>query len=114
MDSPRLSAKARAMVRDPDNEKTFSVASLWEIAIKSRLGRADFSVDPEELRAGLLANGYAELGIDAAHVIFTTRLPAINKDPFDRMLVAQALVEGLTLMTGDVTVATYSPAVMRV
>jgi PIN domain nuclease of toxin-antitoxin system len=86
-DSPRLSAKARALILDPGNEKIFSVASLWEIAVKSSLGRADFIVDTVRLRAELLANRFTELPIQGPHALFTSRLPTIHKDPSDCLLV---------------------------
>jgi PIN domain nuclease of toxin-antitoxin system len=111
-DSPRLSARARALIDDPENEILFSVASLWEVATKA--ARGDFAVDAAELRAGLLANGYAELTIQAPHVLQIARLPAIHRDPFDRLLVAQALEEKLTLLTSDPVVASYSAAILRV
>jgi len=85
----------------------FSVASLWEIVIKNRLGRDDFKVDPRLLRRGLLDNGYIELGIASTHVMAVDALPPIHKDPFDRLLVAQAMVEGITLLTADLCVASY-------
>jgi PIN domain nuclease of toxin-antitoxin system len=113
-DSARLSAAARALILREENEKIYSAASLWEIAIKSSQGREDFVVDADALRTGLLANGYRELPILGAHVLFTSRLPAIHKDPLDRLLVAQSLVEGLTLMTSDAVVAGYSEAILHV
>lgn len=113
-DSPRLSTKARALIGEAGNEKIFSVASLWEIAVKTSLGRADFVVDAVRLRAEMLANLFTELTIQGPHVLFTSRLPAIHKDPFDRLLVAQAMEEGLTLLTGDSVVASYSAAILRV
>jgi PIN domain nuclease of toxin-antitoxin system len=103
----RLSASARRLINDADNEPLFSVASLWEIAIKRGLGRKDFQVDARLLRRGLLDNGYSELPIMSAHVVAVEDLPAIHKDPFDRLLVAQATVEGITLLTLDLVVARY-------
>ncbi len=91
----------------PDNTLYFSVASLWEIAIKSGLRRPDFQVDARVLRHGLLDNGYQELAIVSAHVVAIDVLPPIHKDPFDRLLIAQAGVEGITLLTDDATVAKY-------
>jgi PIN domain nuclease of toxin-antitoxin system len=105
---------ARALIASAENEKFASVASLWEIAIKSRQNRAEFDVDAEALRQNLLANGCEELPIHSSHVLFTSRLPAIHKDPFDRLLVAQALVENMTLLTTDAVVASYSAAIVRV
>ncbi|HEY1259202.1 MAG TPA: type II toxin-antitoxin system VapC family toxin [Stellaceae bacterium] len=109
----RLSAQARAMIGDPDNELLFSAASLWEIVIKAGLGRADFSVDADRLRRGLLINSYRELAVTGAHALALAGLPTIHKDPFDRMLVAQSLVEDVTLLTADPLVAQY-PGVQRV
>lgn len=103
----RLSASARRLINDADNEPLFSVASLWEIAIKRGLGRKDFQVDARLLRRGLLDNGYSELPIMSGHVVAVEDLPAIHKDPFDRLLVAQATVEGITLLTLDLVVARY-------
>lgn len=103
----QLSAAARAMLEDPRNELLFSSASLWEVAIKRGLGREDFSVDPRLLRRGLLDNGYSELPITSDHAVAVDGLPHIHKDPFDRMLVAQATVEGIALLTADPWVAQY-------
>jgi PIN domain nuclease of toxin-antitoxin system len=103
----RLSASARRLLNDANNELLFSAASLWEVAIKRGLGRKDFSVDARLLRRGLLDNGYEELPILSEHVVEIESLPAIHKDPFDRLLVAQATVEGIALLTLDSVVAQY-------
>jgi PIN domain nuclease of toxin-antitoxin system len=103
----RLSKQARTLIDNPDNELLFSAASLWEVAIKRGLGREDFKVDARLLRRGLLDNGYSELPIISDHVVATESLPPIHKDPFDRVLVAQATVEGITLLTIDSLVAQY-------
>jgi PIN domain nuclease of toxin-antitoxin system len=103
----RLSKRARTLIDNPDNELLFSAASLWEVAIKRGLGREDFKVDARLLRRGLLDNGYSELPIISDHVVATESLPPIHKDPFDRVLVAQATVEGVTLLTIDSLVAQY-------
>ena len=103
----RLSRQARTLIDNPDHELLFSAASLWEVAIKRGLGREDFKVDARLLRRGLLDNGYSELPIISDHVVATESLPLINKDPFDRILVAQATVEGVTLLTIDSLVAQY-------
>lgn len=103
----RLSAAARRLLNDGANELVFSVASLWEIAIKRSLGRKDFQVDARLLRRGLLDNGYSELPIISDHVVAVESLPLIHKDPFDRLLLAQATVEGITLLTVDPQVAQY-------
>jgi len=103
----RLSRKARALIESPDNELIFSTASLWEIVIKRGLGRDDFKADPRLLRRGLLDNNYNELCITSEHVVAIENLPRLHKDPFDRILVAQASQEGITLLTSDPLVAQY-------
>jgi PIN domain nuclease of toxin-antitoxin system len=103
----RLSKQARALIADPNNELLFSPASLWEVAIKRGLGREDFKVDARLLRRGLLDNGYSELPIISDHVVATESLPPFHKDPFDGILVAQATVEGVTLLTTDSLVSQY-------
>jgi PIN domain nuclease of toxin-antitoxin system len=110
----RLSKIARSLISNPDNELFFSAASVWEIAIKRGLGRTDFQVDTRLLRRGLLDNGYIELPITSEHTIAVETLPAIHKDPFDRILIAQAMVEGITLLTVDPLVAKYSGPVSKV
>lgn len=106
-DPGRLSAVARTLIEAPDNELFFSAASLWEIAIKRGFGRSDFQVDARVLRRGLLDNGYSELPVVSEHAVAIESLPPIHKDPFDRILVAQATVEGITLLTADALVAHY-------
>ncbi len=103
----RLPKDIRTLLEDRDNELLFSAASLWEVAIKSGLGRKDFRVEARLLRRGLLDNGYSELPIVSDHVVAIDSLPPIHKDPFDRVLVAQATVEGITLLTNDPVVAQY-------
>ncbi len=103
----RLSKQARALIDNPDNELLFSAASLWEVAIKRGLGREDFKVDARLLRRGLLDNEYRELPIISDHVVATESLPLLHRDPFDRILVAQATVEGITLLTIDSLVSQY-------
>jgi PIN domain nuclease of toxin-antitoxin system len=110
----QLPATARLLLDDPQNELLFSVASIWEIVIKHGLGRADFQVDARVLRRGLLDNGYQELAITSEHVVSIDGLPLIHKDPFDRVLVAQAMVEGITLLTADTLVAQYPGPVRQV
>ena len=103
----RLPSVARTILEDPDSELVFSAASLWEVAIKNGLGRQDYRVDPRLLRRGLLENGYTELPVASSHAVATDLLPAINSDPFDRMLVAQAQIEGVTLLTLDPVIGRY-------
>src|ERR1700736_715698 len=108
----RLPAAARELLDDPQNEPVFSSASLREIAIKHRLGRGDFRVDARLLRRGLLDNGYGELPITSEHAVALDSVPRIHKDPLDRILIAQSMVEGITLLTADPLVAQY-PAPIR-
>ena len=103
----RLSIDVRALLEAKDTSPVFSAVSLWEVAIKNGLGRADFNVDPRLLRRGLLENGYVELPVTGAHAVAVDLLPPIHKDPFDRLLVVQAQIEGLTLLTADEVVARY-------
>jgi PIN domain nuclease of toxin-antitoxin system len=110
----RLSKEARDLIDSSDNELFFSAASLWEIVIKNGLGRPDFKVDARLLRRGLLDNGYSELPIGSEHAVALESLPPIHKDPFDRILVAQAQVEGITLLTMDASVAQYPGPVRSV
>ena len=112
--SARLSAQARGLIGDAANEVLFSAASLWEIAIKAGLGRADFNADAHRLRRGLLNNGYNELPITGEHAVAVTRLPMIHKDPFDRLLLAQGMVEGITVLTSDAVMAQYPGSVQHV
>jgi PIN domain nuclease of toxin-antitoxin system len=110
----RLPPTAQTLMSAPDNELFFSVASLWEIVIKRSLGRDDFKVDARVLRRSLLDNGYSELSILSEHAVAIDTLPPIHKDPFDRILVAQATVEGITLLTVDARLAEYPGPVRQV
>ncbi|WP_163544162.1 type II toxin-antitoxin system VapC family toxin [Occultella kanbiaonis] len=107
----RLGSSAIALISDEGNALNFSAASIWEVSIKSGLGRADFTVDSRVLRRALLENGYAELPVTGMHAAAVADLPPIHRDPFDRLLIAQARVEGITLLTSDPLVGQYgSPA----
>jgi len=110
----RLSAVAQKLLGDPNNELLFSAASLWEIAIKNTLGRDDFRVDPRLLRRGLLDNGYIELPVTGQHAVNVDGLPPLHKDPFDRLLLAQALCEGITLITSDAQLSQYPGPIRKV
>lgn len=112
--SPRLPRTVQLLIADQRNELLFSVASMWEVAIKNAKGSKDFQVDPGDLRAELLLTGYRELPISGAHVVAISSLPPIHKDPFDRLLVAQAIVEGITLLTADKTIARYPGPIRKV
>jgi len=105
--SPSLPARTRDLISDPVNTLLFSVASLWEIITKNGLQRADFFVNAAMLRRGLLENGYSELVVTGEHTLALTSLPLLHKDPFDRMLIVQAMQEGAYLLTVDAQVTQY-------
>jgi PIN domain nuclease of toxin-antitoxin system len=112
--STKLPSEARTIVNDESNELFFSAASIWEVAIKQGLGRDDFKADARLLRRGLLDNGYSELPIDSEHAVAVDSLPDFHKDPFDRILIAQAMTEGIILLTSDSAVAKYSGPIQHV
>jgi len=109
--SRRLPREARRSMEDPENEVLYSAASLWEIAIKAALRRADFKADVGLLRPALASMGFVELPVSGAHVEKLASLPPLHKDPFDRMLVAQSLSEPLVLLTNDGVLAGYGEVV---
>jgi PIN domain nuclease of toxin-antitoxin system len=110
-DPARLPEALREELADRRIPLLFSLASLWEVAIKASLGRPDFRVDALDLRQGLLREGLLEQPIEAAHCLALQHLPWIHRDPFDRLLVAQARCEGLTLLSADRALAAYGPEV---
>ncbi len=103
----RLSSAASKLMEQPEHQLYFSTLSLWEITINRGLGRPDFIVDSYLLHRGLIENGYTELVVKSSHSLALDQLPPIHKDPFDRMLVAQAVFEGMLLLTTDSVVAQY-------
>jgi PIN domain nuclease of toxin-antitoxin system len=108
MGSPgQLPAGLAGMLEDPFNTPVFSVASLWELVIKQALGRPDFHVQPAVLRRALLEGGWQELPVEARHALTVAQLPPLHRDPFDRMLLAQATTEGFLLITADSQLAAY-------
>ena len=109
-----LPGKAGNLIGDANNTLYFSSASIWELGIKKSLGRSDFRVDPEVLRRGLLDNQYNELCITSLHALAVNDLPMLHKDPFDRMLLAQAKSEGITLLTSDGILREYPAPVLFV
>ncbi len=110
----KLSSKARELLTDPSNTLLFSAASLWEISIKAALRKEDFRIQPRLLRQGLLDNGYVELAVSSQHAVEIGSLPALHSDPFDRLLLAQAYSEGITLVTSDVQLAAYPGPIRKV
>jgi len=102
-----LSDAATHLIADPGNALLFSPASIWEIAIKSSLGKADFAVDAALFRRELLDSGYEELPITSAHAAGVAKLPDMHRYPFDRMLISQAIIEGVVLLTADRAILQY-------
>lgn len=109
----RLPARARELLEDEKNQPVFSVASLWEVAIKASLGRDDFKADAALLRRGLIENGYLELPVAGEHAVAVAALPMLHRDPFDRILVAQAQIDGISLLTVDPLVAAYQGPIRK-
>ena len=103
----RLSSKATKTLQSRETPLAFSLASLWEVAVKSSLGRPGFAVDPGLLHRSLLAEGFVEVAIAAPHLARVATLPWVHRDPFDRLLVAQAIENKLTLLTADATLKRY-------
>ena len=112
--SAQLSKTARKLMNDPQHQLFFSVISLWEIGIQANLGRKDFYVDARILRRELLNNDYQELVLTAEHTLAISELPLLHRDPFDRMLIAQANIENMTLLTSDSLVSQYPGAIKKV
>jgi|SRR5580658_4777227 PIN domain nuclease of toxin-antitoxin system len=110
----RISSQARGILSNPGNQFVFSVSSIWEIAIKRALHRRDFLFDPREIRRLMMENGYEELTIQSRHAVAVDSLAPIHKDPFDRILIAQAMVEGITLLTADPVIAKYPGPIRKV
>ena len=110
--SDRLSGGTRALLEDPDADVRFSVVSLWEIVIKSQLGRPDFRADAMALRTYARLTGMPELQVTGEHVLALTLLPTLHRDPFDRLLVAQARHENLRLLTADRSVLEYGQGIV--
>ena len=113
-DQKRLSAEARSVLEDRQSKLVFSTASIWEIAIKRGRGKIGFQFDPRVLRRAMLDDGYEELPVLGQHAVEVDILPRLHKDPLDRILIAQALVEGITLLTADPVIAQYPGPIRKV
>jgi PIN domain nuclease of toxin-antitoxin system len=108
LDDLRLSKRARGAIGDPKSDVFFSVASAWELAIKTTLGRLDLPGPLEALLPQQLAlNGFHVLPVALSHALAVATLPPHHRDPFDRLLVAQAQIEELRLVSGDRQIARY-------
>lgn len=103
----RLSPRARAAIEDPALVKVFSTASVWEVAIKQSLRRPAFHLDAGTFHRTLLDDGFVALPVSGEHAAAVSDLPWIHRDPFDRILLAQAIVEGMTLLTADRILSRY-------
>ncbi|MGO9317294.1 MAG: type II toxin-antitoxin system VapC family toxin [Terracidiphilus sp.] len=114
LEPERLSAQARSLIQSHKNELVFSTICLWEIGIKRGLKKKGFQVDPRVLRRMMLAEGYEELPVLGQHAVEVDILPPMHKDPFDRILIAQAMVEGITLLTADPVIAQYPGPIRKV
>ena len=112
--SRQLSRRAAALIEDPSHRLLFSPVSIAEIAIKHAQGRADFPVEPRRSWQTLIANDFHELGLTSAHAALLGSLPPVHKDPFDRLMIAQALAEGVPFVTADAVLAGYPGQVMVV
>jgi len=115
-DDLRLSEAARALIVEPANEVFISVAAIWEIAIKHAVRRrvSAMPVTAETALSDFLASGFQVLNIIPAHILALEALPGLHGDPFDRIMVAQALSTPLRLLTRDTKVAAYSDTIMVV
>lgn len=114
IDSPKLPKKAREMIESPKSSVWVSAASVWEIAIKHALGRGDMPVSSQDAMRYFHESGYRFLPVEAEHATAVEELPAHHQDPFDRILVAQALVEPMRLMTHDPVVARYNDTIIEI
>jgi PIN domain nuclease of toxin-antitoxin system len=113
-DPDRIPQRTRDLIEDSANTLVFSVVSIWEVAIKFGLGRPGFDIEPRGLRNGLVANGLQELLIDSEHAAGVSRLADLHRDPFDRLLLSQAIVEDATLLTADRAVLRYGRPTLAV
>jgi PIN domain nuclease of toxin-antitoxin system len=114
IESPRLSVDARRLLESGQYQLWFSVLSLWEIALKRFKPRNDFEFEVGPLRSGLLSNGYLEMDIKANHISALQKLPNLHTDPFDRLLIAQAIAEGYWLLSSDLKMSHYGHPVISV
>ncbi len=107
----RLSRDIMESLEAPENILYFSAVGPWEIAVKRALGRADFDIDPDDLAQTLIRNGWCEIPVTSKHGIAAGALPPHHRDPFDRMMIAQATIEGMTFLTADAFLARYGDSV---
>ena len=109
-----LPKKAEEYILDETNELLFSSASIWEVVIKNGLGRSDFEVDPLSLYTGLIEYGYEQLAITAGHTLLIGNLPKLHNDPFDRVMIAQSISEGIPFLTSDEKLCKYPAHIIHI
>jgi PIN domain nuclease of toxin-antitoxin system len=112
IDPAKLNTDVRATLEDPEHEVLFSAASVWEMSIKFALGRADFQAPPATIVEAALASGFVELPVRSAAALKVASLPHLHRDPFDRLLIAQAMTEPAALYTADTQLAAYTELVV--
>jgi PIN domain nuclease of toxin-antitoxin system len=112
--SPRLDQKTQELLADRKNDVYFSAISIFEIAVKQQLSKTDFNVEASTIRRLLVEKDYIELVVNGLHASFVGTMPLIHRDPFDRLLVAQANVEGMTLITADERIAQYPGPILKI
>lgn len=112
--SPKLRQRARDMIESPNSTIWISAATIWEIAIKHSLGRDDMPVSSQDALGYFRESGYRFLSVEPEHVAAVDDLPAHHADPFDRLLVAQAIVEPMRLMTHDPMLCRYSDTIVEI
>lgn len=110
----RITTAARRMIEDSANVLHCRIASLWEVAIKRSLGRAEFTIDCHVLHRPRLDSRYGEVAVDGTHAVAVDALPLLHKDPFDRLLIAQAMVEGIVLSTSDASLGRHPGPIRKV
>ena len=113
-EADRLPTRASALMGDPANTLMFSSVNILEIVVKRNLNRSDFMVDPSQFRNDLLANGYEEIPVTSQHTLELIGLPPVHRDPFDRLLIAQAIAENASLVTSDGLIARYPGPILKV
>ena len=113
-DSPKLSKKARELIESPKSSVWISAATVWEIAIKHGLGRGDMPVSSQDALRYFQESGYRFLPVEPEHAAAVEDPPTHHGDPFDRILVAQAIIEPMRLITHDPVVARYSDAIIEI
>lgn len=114
IDQERLSRNALQLLGDEENEVWFSAISILEMAIKQGLGKLDLRVPVDVYRMSMIEKGFSELQVNGGQAAYVARLPQLHRDPFDRLLVAQATVEGMLFLTSDEQLAKYPGPILKV